>query len=257
LAALSTIVARGTRSTRPLAGGWIEASFEAVPLERTRFPAGPTVTTRRVGLRATGGRTARLNHREQTYFGAASASGRHRGGALRPIITVRSWIGSGRRLHPGGGRPNIQLAREFGFCSGWTGRGIAYETRTKFPERRVFLVGEIIHNPHVIRTLQADGGRVSPPAGGVSSIFRRSPDGRGPSSGLRGHVQGISSGCAPWVRACRHDLRIGAERLEARGCLREKTASRRDSRQVLPRVDEGYSSQSPKYPAGSTSLCAI
>src|SRR5437660_1642609 len=42
------------------------------------------------------------------------------------------------------------LAREFGFCYG-VDRAVeyAYETRTKFPEKRVFLVGEIIHNPHV------------------------------------------------------------------------------------------------------------
>ena len=52
----------------------------------------------------------------------------------------------------------FKLAREFGFCYG-VDRAVeyAYETRTKFPERRVFLVGEIIHNPHVNRKLQAMG----------------------------------------------------------------------------------------------------
>ncbi|HEX4633851.1 MAG TPA: 4-hydroxy-3-methylbut-2-enyl diphosphate reductase [Gemmatimonadales bacterium] len=33
----------------------------------------------------------------------------------------------------------------------------AYETRTKFPDARVFLVGEIIHNPHVNAKLRAMG----------------------------------------------------------------------------------------------------
>ncbi len=44
----------------------------------------------------------------------------------------------------------FRLARDFGFCYG-VDRAVdyAYETRTKFPERRIFLVGEIIHNPHV------------------------------------------------------------------------------------------------------------
>src|SRR6187401_3299252 len=48
------------------------------------------------------------------------------------------------------GRLTFRLAREFGFCYG-VDRAVeyAYETRTKFPERRLFLVGEIIHNPHV------------------------------------------------------------------------------------------------------------
>src|SRR5215469_15847577 len=44
----------------------------------------------------------------------------------------------------------VQLAREFGFCYG-VERAVeyAYQTRTKFPDRRIFLAGEIIHNPHV------------------------------------------------------------------------------------------------------------
>ncbi len=52
----------------------------------------------------------------------------------------------------------FKLAREFGFCYG-VDRAVeyAYETRTKFPDRRVFLVGEIIHNPHVNKKLQGMG----------------------------------------------------------------------------------------------------
>ena len=52
----------------------------------------------------------------------------------------------------------FRLAREFGFCYG-VDRAVeyAYETRTKFPDKRLFLVGEIIHNPHVNRKLQAMG----------------------------------------------------------------------------------------------------
>jgi 4-hydroxy-3-methylbut-2-enyl diphosphate reductase len=52
----------------------------------------------------------------------------------------------------------FMLAREFGFCYG-VDRAVeyAYETRRKFPDKRLFLVGEIIHNPHVNAKLREMG----------------------------------------------------------------------------------------------------
>jgi 4-hydroxy-3-methylbut-2-enyl diphosphate reductase len=59
------------------------------------------------------------------------------------------------------GRLTVHLAREFGFCYG-VDRAVdyAYQTRRKFPDRRVFLTGEIIHNPHVNDQLRARGIRI-------------------------------------------------------------------------------------------------
>jgi 4-hydroxy-3-methylbut-2-enyl diphosphate reductase len=52
----------------------------------------------------------------------------------------------------------FRLAREFGFCYG-VDRAVeyAYESRRKFPDRRLFLVGEIIHNPHVNARIETEG----------------------------------------------------------------------------------------------------
>ncbi len=52
----------------------------------------------------------------------------------------------------------VQLAHEFGFCYG-VERAVeyAYQTRTKFPDRRIYLIGEIIHNPHVNAKLREMG----------------------------------------------------------------------------------------------------
>src|SRR5436189_1733843 len=57
-------------------------------------------------------------------------------------------------------RLTVHLAREFGFCYG-VDRAVdyAYQTRERFPDRQVFLTGEIIHNPHVNDQLRAMGIR--------------------------------------------------------------------------------------------------
>jgi len=56
------------------------------------------------------------------------------------------------------GRLTVHLAREFGFCYG-VDRAVdyAYQTRRKFPNARVYLTGEIIHNPEVNDQIRAMG----------------------------------------------------------------------------------------------------
>ena len=58
------------------------------------------------------------------------------------------------------GRLTVHLAREFGFCYG-VDRAVdyAYQARHRFGDRRVYLTGEIIHNPHVNEQLRAQGIR--------------------------------------------------------------------------------------------------
>jgi 4-hydroxy-3-methylbut-2-en-1-yl diphosphate reductase len=52
----------------------------------------------------------------------------------------------------------VKLAEEFGFCYG-VDRAVdyAYQTAMKFPDRRIYLVGEIIHNPHVNQRMRDMG----------------------------------------------------------------------------------------------------
>jgi 4-hydroxy-3-methylbut-2-enyl diphosphate reductase len=56
------------------------------------------------------------------------------------------------------GRLTVHLAREFGFCYG-VDRAVdyAYQARRRFPDRHVYLTGEIIHNPHVNDRLRDAG----------------------------------------------------------------------------------------------------
>src|SRR3954469_11266966 len=52
----------------------------------------------------------------------------------------------------------IRLAKEFGFCYG-VERAVeyAYQTRRKFPDRRLLMVGAILHTPHANTRLRAMG----------------------------------------------------------------------------------------------------
>jgi 4-hydroxy-3-methylbut-2-enyl diphosphate reductase len=61
------------------------------------------------------------------------------------------------------GDVRVKLAREFGFCYG-VDRAVeyAYEAREQFPDRRIFLSGEIIHNPEVNGRIQGLGIRILP-----------------------------------------------------------------------------------------------
>jgi len=69
---------------------------------------------------------------------------------------VNRVVESGHQLRVGD--LTVRLAKEFGNCYG-VDRAVqyAYETRRRFPDRRVYLTGELIHNPHVNREMLAMG----------------------------------------------------------------------------------------------------
>jgi 4-hydroxy-3-methylbut-2-en-1-yl diphosphate reductase len=75
------------------------------------------------------------------------------------------------------GGVTVRLAREFGFCYG-VERAVeyAYQTRRKFPDKRLFLVGEIIHNPHVNARLTEMGIIILHPQDGVFDFSGLRPD---------------------------------------------------------------------------------
>ena len=72
-------------------------------------------------------------------------------GQLVDMLRARDYT-----LHAG--QTTVRLAKEFGFCYG-VERAVdyAYQTRRKFPDKRIFLAGEIIHNPHVNAKLREMG----------------------------------------------------------------------------------------------------
>jgi 4-hydroxy-3-methylbut-2-enyl diphosphate reductase len=67
----------------------------------------------------------------------------------------------------------LRLAREFGFCYG-VDRAVeyAYETRAQFPDRRIFLSGEIIHNPDVNGRIEKMGIKLLSEAADPEARYR-------------------------------------------------------------------------------------
>jgi len=88
---------------------------------------------------------------EQTYFRKGFGLKKD----LKPIIDAEYQSAVVERIRSRGytdqfGDVTVRLAQEFGFCYG-VDRAVdyAYETVHKFPDKTIYLVGEIIHNPHV------------------------------------------------------------------------------------------------------------
>ena len=88
---------------------------------------------------------------EQTYFRKGFGLKKE----MQPLIDAEYQSALVERIRARGyadtfGDVKVRLAQEFGFCYG-VDRAIdyAYETVHKFPDKKIYLVGEIIHNPHV------------------------------------------------------------------------------------------------------------
>ncbi len=98
----------------------------------------------------------------QTYF----QKGFNLKAVVRPVLAQSYHSQVVERLKQLGyvaraGEMRIKLAREFGFCYG-VDRAVeyAYEAREQFPDRRIFLSGEIIHNPEVNGRIEGLGIRI-------------------------------------------------------------------------------------------------
>ncbi|NNM32752.1 MAG: 4-hydroxy-3-methylbut-2-enyl diphosphate reductase [Gemmatimonadetes bacterium] len=115
---------------------------------------------------------------EQTYF----RKGFGLKAEVRPLIDSEYQSAIVERIRSRGytdsfGDVTVRLAKDFGFCYG-VDRAVdyAYETRHKFPDKRVFLVGEIIHNPHVNHRLQEMGIQFLYPHDGDFCFDEVTPD---------------------------------------------------------------------------------
>jgi len=75
------------------------------------------------------------------------------------------------------GETTIRLAKEFGFCYG-VERAVdyAYQARKKFPDRTIYLAGEIIHNPHVNSNLRGMAIEFLLPVDGKLDFSRVRPE---------------------------------------------------------------------------------
>ncbi|MCG6986687.1 MAG: 4-hydroxy-3-methylbut-2-enyl diphosphate reductase [Gemmatimonadetes bacterium] len=116
---------------------------------------------------------------EQTYFRRGFGLKKE----LKPVIDAEYHSALVERIRARGytdtfGDVTVRLAQQFGFCYG-VDRAVdyAYETVHEFTDKRIFLVGEIIHNPHVNQRMTEMGIRfIYPTAKGVFDFSGVTPD---------------------------------------------------------------------------------
>lgn len=96
---------------------------------------------------------------EQTYFRKGFGLKKE----LKPLIDAEYQSAIVERIRARGytdvfGDVTVRLAQDFGFCYG-VDRAVdyAYQTVHQFPDKTIYLVGEIIHNPHVNGRLTSMG----------------------------------------------------------------------------------------------------
>jgi 4-hydroxy-3-methylbut-2-enyl diphosphate reductase len=96
---------------------------------------------------------------EQTYFRRGLGLKKE----IEPVLAAEYHSALVEEIRASGytaqfGNITLRLAQDFGFCYG-VDRAVdyAYQATFKFPNRRILLVGEIIHNPHVNRRLREAG----------------------------------------------------------------------------------------------------
>ena len=142
------------------------------------------------------------------------------------------------------GGVTVRLAKQFGFCYG-VERAIdlAYAARKVFTDRRLFILGEIIHNPEVNEQISSLG---------IKNLHRAQQAG--------GHRGSATGGCGDRARVRHrdvhlaahqgarlpdrgHDLRRRDECLETRAQIRERIRHFDHPRQGRARGDQGHRSR--------------
>ena len=115
---------------------------------------------------------------EQTYFRKGFGLRKE----LRPVIDAEFESALVEQIRSNGNRGqfgdvSIRLANKFGFCYG-VDRAVdyAYETVHNFPEKKIYLVGEIIHNPYVNQRMIDMGiSFIYPDESGIFDFSRITP----------------------------------------------------------------------------------
>ena len=115
---------------------------------------------------------------EQTYFRKGFGLRKE----LRPVIDAEFKSALVEQIRSNGNRGqfgdvSIRLANKFGFCYG-VDRAVdyAYETVHNFPEKKIYLVGEIIHNPYVNQRMIDMGiSFIYPDESGIFDFSRITP----------------------------------------------------------------------------------